>query len=57
MTSATLRRVQRAAAKAAVAREALEAAIREAHKDGATLRAIGDAAGMSYETVRRICQQ
>ncbi len=49
-----LREVERAAAKAAVSRETLEAAIREARSQGATLRDVAKAAGMSYETVRRI---
>ncbi len=31
-------------------------AIREARRDGASLRDIAVAADMSYETVRRICQ-
>lgn len=30
--------------------------IREARKQGHSLRAIADAAGLSYETVRRICE-
>jgi hypothetical protein len=46
--------VERAAAKAAVSREALEAAIRVAHAEGASLRAIATAAGVSHEQVRRI---
>lgn len=47
-------KVQRAAHKAASAREALDAAIREARAAGHSLRAIGEAAGVSYEHVRRI---
>ncbi len=50
-----LREVERAAAKAAVSREALEAAMKQAHREGASLRDIAKAAGMSHETVRRIC--
>ncbi len=49
-----LREVERAAAKAAVSREALEAAIREARAQGASLRDIAKAASMSHETARRI---
>ncbi len=49
-----LKKVERAAAKAAVSREELEAAIREAREAGASLRDVAKAAGMSYETVRRI---
>jgi len=49
-----LRKVERAAAKAAVSRQALEAAIREAREAGASLRAVAEAARMSYESIRRI---
>jgi len=49
-----LEKVKQAAAKAAVSREELEAAIREARGQGASLRDVAKAAGMSYETVRRI---
>lgn len=49
-----LYKVERAAAKAAVAREGLDAAIREAHASGAPLRSIAQAAGVSHEQVRRI---
>lgn len=48
----TLASVERAAAKAAVAHEGLERAIREAHAKGASLRAIAAAAKMSHEKVR-----
>lgn len=54
MVSQELRKVERAAAKAAVARAALETAILEARISCHSLRAIAEAAGMSYETVRRI---
>lgn len=49
-----LEAVERAAAQAAVSREAFEQAIREAHSAGATLRAIAKAAKLSHEQVRRI---
>ncbi len=49
-----LQKVEQAAAKAAVSRETLEVAIREARKAGVSLRDVAKAAGMSYETVRRI---
>lgn len=49
-----LRKVKRAAAKAAVARAALEDAIRELHAQGVSLRDLGRVAGMSHEQVRRI---
>lgn len=52
-----LRKIERAAAKAAVAREALESAIREAHENGLALRTIAEAAGVSHEQVRRIVQR
>lgn len=55
MTAMTaLPKVERAAAKAAVARRGLEDAIREAHASGASLRAIAQAAGVSHEQVRRV---
>jgi hypothetical protein len=47
-------RVARAARKAASARAELEQAIREARKAGVPLRAVASAAGVSYETVRKI---
>ncbi len=49
-----LANVKQAAAEAAVSRKTLEAAIREARAQGASLRDVAKAAGMSYETVRRI---
>jgi hypothetical protein len=49
-----LQRVKRAAAKAAAAREELDQAMREAHAAGASLRKIAEAAGVSYEQVRRV---
>jgi hypothetical protein len=49
-----LQKVRRAAAKAAVSREALETAIREAHAEKVSLRDIAQAAGVSHEQVRRI---
>ncbi len=38
------------------AKEALDIQIREAREQGFALRTIAEAAGMSYETVRRICE-
>lgn len=49
--------VKWAAIKVALAVEKLHAEIRAAKKDGQSLRAIADDAQMSYETVRRICEQ
>ena len=50
-------KVERAAAKAAVARERLESAICDAHVSGESLRAIAEAAGVSHEQVRRIVRE
>ncbi len=47
-------KVVRAARKAASARQQMEAAIREARAAGLPLRTVAEAAGVSYETVRRI---
>lgn len=47
-------KVQRAAAKMALARYGLELAIRQAHANGEALRKIAEAAGVSHEQVRRI---
>lgn len=49
-----LRKVQRAATKAAASRVTLENAIREAHASGQSLRKIAEAAGVSHEQVRVI---
>lgn len=49
-----IRKIERAAAKAAVAREKLELAMREAHESGLALRKIAEAAGVSHEQVRRV---
>ena len=38
------------------AREDLHAVIREARDDGATLREIAEAAGMTAERVRQVCR-
>ena len=46
--------VKRAAARAYASDEALKTAICRAHSEGASLRAIAQAAGMSHEQVRRI---
>ena len=48
-------RVRMFAANFRDARERRDVQIREAREQGHTLRAIGDAAGLSYEQVRRIC--
>jgi hypothetical protein len=47
-------KVARAARKAASARQELDAAIREARAEGLPLRTVAAAAGVSYETIRRI---
>lgn len=39
------------------AKQGLDIQIREARKDGHSLRAIAEAADLSYETVRRICAE
>lgn len=54
MSTPQLRNLKRAAARAADAREGLEAAIRAAHADGESLRKIADIAGVSHEQVRRV---
>lgn len=46
--------LERAAAKAAVARQGLEESVRKARAAGMPLRAIAKAAGMSHEQVRRL---
>jgi AcrR family transcriptional regulator len=48
------KKIERAAAKAAVAREWLEKEIRLGHHEGMSLRAIAKAAGVSHEQVRQI---
>lgn len=50
----TLTAVTRAAAKAAQASQARDEAIRQAHADGATLRAIAQAAGLSFARIHQI---
>jgi len=52
-----LRKVERATAQAAVSRERLESAMRDAHANGAALRKIAEAAGVSHEQVRRVLQR
>jgi len=47
-------KLERAAAKAAVSRDALHTMIREAHAAGMSLRTIAKAVGMSHEQVRRL---
>lgn len=49
-----LRKVERAATKAAAAHAALVQAIQEAHLSGESLRSIAAAAGVSHEQVRRL---
>lgn len=46
--------IRLAAARATDARTRLDAEILKARKSGASLRKIAEAAGMSYETVRRM---
>lgn len=46
--------VTRAAAKAASASQARDDAIRAAHENGATIRAIAAAAGISFQRVHQI---
>lgn len=53
MTS-SIRKVKRAAAKAADSRERLDEAIRDAYAEGNSLRTISHAAGVSHEQVRVI---
>lgn len=52
--AANLNAVRRAAAKAASASQARDDAIRKAHAEGATLRAIAEAAGLSYARIHQI---
>ena len=52
--SPELRKVRAAADKAAAARTHLHATVRDAHKAGASLREIAEAAGLSHETVRKL---
>ena len=47
-------RVEKASAELARYRTRLEREVREAHKDGASLRAIAEWANISHEQVRRI---
>ena len=54
MTTGELKRVQRAARKAALAAEERDRAIVAAHAAGASLRAIGQAAGISHVRVLQI---
>lgn len=48
-------KVQRAARAAAKAERELNQAIRSARDSGLSLRAIGVAAGLSHEHIRRVC--
>lgn len=56
MSSGTpdLTAVREAASRAASGRRQLETEIRKARGNGASLRAIAEAAGLTHETVRRI---
>jgi hypothetical protein len=54
LTQMTITAVARAAAKAAQASQARDDAIRKAHADGATLRAIAVAAGLSFARIHQI---
>ena len=49
-----IKRVQRAAAKAAAARADLEAAMRDARNAGVALRPLAEASGLSVEWTRRL---
>jgi hypothetical protein len=53
----SLRLVQRRLEKWALARVALDEAIIGARAEGASLRAIAEASGLSHEQVRRIVKQ
>lgn len=55
MTSPELRRVRRAAHKAALASQERDEAIRAAHQAGSTIRAIAAEAGLSFQRVHQIC--
>ena len=57
MTVAHIREVEHAAVKYSAAREALDAAIREAYAAGASLLAIAEAAGVSHEQIRPTVSQ
>jgi len=52
-----LKLVRYAAENADVASSKREAAIREAHRAGSSLREIADASGMSHMTVKRIVKR
>jgi hypothetical protein len=52
--AASLTAVTRAARKAVFASQARDDAIRKAHADGATLRAIAAAAGLSHSRIDQI---
>jgi len=52
-----LKLVRYAANNAEVARSKSDAAIREAHRSGASLRDIAEASGISHMTVKRIIQR
>ena len=49
-----MKKIERAAAKLALAHAALEEAVREEWFKGTSLRKIAEAAGVSHEQVRRI---
>ncbi len=53
-TASNLRAVRRAASRKAASGEQLDAAIRVARAEGATLREIADAAGVSAQRVHQI---
>lgn len=52
-----LRKAKRAAAKAAVSRAALEDVIRELHSEGASLRKLAEATGMSHTQIARVVRR
>lgn len=55
--AASLTQVTRAARKAALASQARDDAIRKAKSDGATLRAIAEAAGLSFARIHQIVKK
>lgn len=56
-SASNLRAVRRAASRTTESRAALDAAIRQARAEGATLREIGDAAGLTPQRIDQILKQ
>lgn len=54
MTTVNLRELEQTRADLEAARAAQHAAIIRAHSEGASLRSIADACGVSHETVRTV---